>query len=590
DYIPQVIRRKHGEEPITYDIPGMEKYLKDTYGVTVYQEQVMLLSRLLADFTRGEADRLRKAMGKKIASMLAELKPKFIEGGKKNGHDENILLKIWADWEKFASYAFNKSHAACYAWVAYQTGYLKAHYPAEYMAANLTRNKDSIEDVKKFMEECKAMKIEVKGPDVNESDLNFTVTDDDGIRFGLGGIKGVGEGAVEAIVSEREKHGKYKDIYDFIERVNLQACNKKAIESLAYAGAFDGFEGATREQYFEVNNDGAMVFSDALIRYGNDYQRDKGVNQNTLFGMEELSVVIKKPALAKTQSWNTLMKLEKEKEMIGMYLSSHPLDDYYVEISSFCNMTCKDLNAILSDKECATVGSPSFVNNKDFNIGGLVVACREGQSKKGNNYGIITIADYSGQYEIFLMGKDLLEYGKYMREGLFVMVRGTIMDRRNIFNRFPVQAKKGEVVTLGVKVSKIMLMNEVCENMAETLTIKIVLSGNSYTKPTDVVVDADDVDIDSEKALNEVLDALNSAMTKEIAVKLTTLLKMKHTTESGEVDRDLSRGNLHLVFRFKVEGRWITVHSRKFRVAMSKQLEDFLREEKAQGTLDFALS
>ncbi len=589
DYIPQFIRRKHGEEPISYDIPIMEKYLKDTYGVTVYQEQVMLLSRLLAGFTRGQADSLRKAMGKKIAAMLADLKPKFIEGGKKNGHDEKILLKIWADWEKFASYAFNKSHAACYAWVAYQTGYLKAHYPAEYMAANLTRNKDSIEDVKKFMEECKAMNIEVKGPDVNESELNFSVTSDDGIRFGLGGIKGVGEGAVEAIVNEREKNGKYKNIFDFLERVNLQACNKKAIESLAFAGAFDCFDEHTREQYFEMNDKGVLAFCDSLIKYGNDYQRDRGVNQNTLFGIEELDVSITKPSLPVAQQWNSLMKLEKEKEMVGMYLSSHPLDDYYVEMTSFCNnMTCKKLNETLSDKECGTVGSPKFMNNKDFNIGGLVVGHREGRSKKGNDYGIITVADYSGQYEIFLMGNDLLNYGKYMREGLFVMVRGTIIDKKSMWSKFPVQHKAGEVLELGVKVSKIMLMNEVCEKMAETLTVKINLSTGIATK--NVSVDADDIDEDSEKAINEVLDAFNKTMTSDVAAQMTALLKKKHLTESGEVDRDLSRGNMNLVFKFRVEGRWITVRSRKYRVSMSKQLEDFLREEKSRGVLDFSLN
>ncbi|MCM8871849.1 MAG: DNA polymerase III subunit alpha [Paludibacteraceae bacterium] len=588
DYIPQFIRRKHGEEPISYDIPVMEKYLKDTYGVTVYQEQVMLLSRLLAGFTRGQADSLRKAMGKKIAAMLADLKPKFIEGGKKNGHDEKILLKIWADWEKFASYAFNKSHAACYAWVAYQTGYLKAHYPAEYMAANLTRNKDSIEDVKKFMEECKAMNIEVKGPDVNESELNFSVTSDDGIRFGLGGIKGVGEGAVEAIVNEREKNGKYKNIFDFLERVNLQACNKKAIESLAFAGAFDCFDEHTREQYFEMNDKGVLAFCDSLIKYGNDYQRDRGVNQNTLFGIEELDVSITKPSLPVVQQWNSLMKLEKEKEMVGMYLSSHPLDDYYVEMTSFCTMTCKKLNDTLSDKECGTVGSPKFMNNKDFNIGGLVVGHREGRSKKGNDYGIITVADYSGQYEIFLMGNDLLNYGKYMREGLFIMVRGTIIDKKSMWSKFPVQHKAGEVLELGVKVSKIMLMNEVCEKMAETLTVKINLSTGIATK--NVSVDADDIDEDSEKAINEVLDAFSKTMTSDVAAKMTALLKKKHLTESGEVDRDLSRGNMNLVFKFRVEGRWITVRSRKYRVAMSKQLEDFLREEKSRGVLDFSLN
>jgi DNA polymerase III alpha subunit len=253
-------------------------------------------------------------------------------------------------------------------------------------------------------------------------------------------------------------------------------------------------------------------------------------------------------------------------------------------------MTCKELNDILSDKECGTVGSPKFMNNKDFNIGGLVVGHREGRSKKGNDYGIITVADYSGQYEIFLMGNDLLNYGKYMREGLFIMVRGTIIDKKSMWSKFPVQHKAGEVLELGVKVSKIMLMNEVCEKMAETLTVKINLNTGVATAAKNVSVDADDIDEDSEKAINEVLDAFNKTMTSDVAAKMTALLKKKHLTESGEVDRDLSRGNMNLVFKFRVEGRWITVRSRKYRVAMSKQLEDFLREEKNRGVLDFSLN
>ena len=274
DYIPQFIKRKQGLEPVTYDIPVMAKYLKDTYGVTVYQEQVMLLSRLLANFTRGESDKLRKAMGKKQMAVLASLKDKFMDGGKANGHNPDVLDKIWKDWEKFASYAFNKSHAACYSWVAYQTGYLKAHYPAEFMAANLTVHKDDIKEVSKLMDECKALGLSVLEPDVNESELSFTVNSKGDIRFGLGGIKGVGEGAAEAIINEREKNGKYAGIFDFLERVNLQSCNRKTIENLAQAGAFECFDDIYREQFFGIDNDGTSGL-DMLMNYGQKWQADK---------------------------------------------------------------------------------------------------------------------------------------------------------------------------------------------------------------------------------------------------------------------------------------------------------------------------
>ena len=283
DYIPDFIDRKHGRKPIEYDIPIMEKYLKDTYGITVYQEQVMLLSRLLADFTRGESDALRKAMGKKLRDKLDHMKPKFISGGQKNGHDPKVLEKIWADWEKFASYAFNKSHATCYSWVAYQTAYLKANYPAEYMAATMSRNISNITEITKLMDESKATGITTKGPDVNESYLKFSVNRKGDIRFGLGAIKGVGESAVHSILEERERNGEYKDIFDFVQRVNLSACNRKNIENLALAGAFDSFPGIKREDFF-VKNAKDETFTEVLVRYGNKYQMDKAAASNSLFG------------------------------------------------------------------------------------------------------------------------------------------------------------------------------------------------------------------------------------------------------------------------------------------------------------------
>ncbi len=462
DYIPQFIRRKHGKEPIVYDIPVMEKYLKDTYGVTVYQEQVMLLSRLLAGFTRGEADTLRKAMGKKIAAMLAMLKPKFIEGGKKNGHDPKMLEKIWGDWEKFASYAFNKSHAACYAWVAYQTAYLKAHYPAEYMAANLTRNKDSITEVAKFMDECKNMKLSVKGPDVNESELNFTVNKDGVIRFGLGGIKGVGEGAVEAIVNERLANGPYKNIFDFAERVNLSACNKKAIESMAYAGCFDAFSEIAREQFFAPNVKGTL-FIESLINYGNRYQQDKVMNQNSLFGGFD-AVEITKPAIPPSPSWSQLEKLNKEKELVGMYISAHPLDRYKTAIMYGCSHKTAEINELKINKK-----------NESFTIGGIIVDVREGRTKKDTQFGIFTVEDYDGQHEFPLFGNDYVNYGKFLKKDLFVFVSGC-SQQRGLDWKWKKADNSEQTQEWEIKIKNIELLEDVENKLIEKLTIDIPLS------------------------------------------------------------------------------------------------------------------
>ena len=453
DYIPQFIRRKHGEEPITYDIPVMEKYLKDTYGVTVYQEQVMLLSRLLAGFTRGEADTLRKAMGKKIAAMLAMLKPKFIDGGKKNGHDEKILLKIWADWEKFASYAFNKSHAACYAWVAYQTGYLKAHYPAEYMAANLTQSKDSITDVQKFMEECKAMKITVKGPDVNESELNFTVNKKGEIRFGLGGIKGVGGGAVESIVKEREANGKYKDIFDFVERVNLASCNSKTIQSLAQAGAFDSLD-VRREVFFGDSSDRDR-FLDTLVRYGNVYQTDKKSNTNTLFGQISETVAIPHPHVPDVPEMPLLEKLNLEKEVVGIFLSGHPLDPFRFELDYYCTVSPNELEDLERFRNC------------DVSFGGLVTESREGLTKNNKPYKVFTIEDYNGSKEIALFGKDYESFGRTIDKNSTLFIKARVEERQ--------YADKEGKKPLEVKVKSVRLLSNIRDELIKKITIKINL-------------------------------------------------------------------------------------------------------------------
>ena len=348
-YIPSFINRKHGLEKIEYHFPEMEARLQDTYGITVYQEQVMLLSRDLAGFSRGESDELRQVMGKKLTERMEPLKDKFMKGAKANGFDsEEKLERIWSDWSEFAKYAFNKSHATCYSLIAYQTAYLKAHFPAEFLAANLTRNKDNITEVEKFMDECRSMGMHVLGPDVNESDLNFTVNQDGNIRFGLGGIKGVGTGAVEAIVEEREKNGKYTGVFDFIERVNLTSCNKRAIESLVYAGAFDNFPEMSREQFFAENRKGEIVL-ESIIRYGNRYQIDSEANQNTLFG-DMAEVEIMKPEIPYASEWTPLEKLKKEREYIGMFLSAHPLDDYEFEMKYLCNANTSDLKNLMKYK------------------------------------------------------------------------------------------------------------------------------------------------------------------------------------------------------------------------------------------------
>ena len=341
DYIPSFIARKNGKEEIKYDIPCMEKYLKDTYGITVYQEQVMLLSRQLADFTRGQSDALRKAMGKKKKAIVDQMKPMFIEGGKKNGHDPKVLEKIWADWEKFASYAFNKSHATCYSWVAYQTAYLKAHYPAEYMAANMSRNLANITEITKLMDECKAMGIETLGPDVNESRNKFSVNKGGAIRFGLAAIKGMGAAAAESLIAEREKNGPYKDIFDFVQRVNLSACNRKCFESLALSGGFDSF-GIDRERYFAQNEKGENFF-DTLLRFGQAYQVSKQQASNNLFSMfADEEVEIATPKIPECERWSDIERLNRERDLVGIYLSAHPLDSYAVVLENLCNTKCPE--------------------------------------------------------------------------------------------------------------------------------------------------------------------------------------------------------------------------------------------------------
>ena len=450
DYIPDFIDRKHGRKPIEYDIPIMEKYLKDTYGITVYQEQVMLLSRLLADFTRGESDALRKAMGKKLRDKLDHMKPKFIEGGRKNGHDPKVLEKIWTDWEKFASYAFNKSHATCYSWVAYQTAFLKANYPAEYMAATMSRNISNITEITKLMDESKATGIMTKGPDVNESYLKFSVNRKGDIRFGLGAIKGVGESAVQSILEERERNGEYKDIFDFVQRVNLSACNRKNIENLALAGAFDSFTGIKREDFF-VKNAKDETFTEVLVRYGNKYQMDKAAAANSLFGGEN-QVDIATPEIIPSPAWGDLERLNKERDLVGIYLSAHPLDEYAVILENVCNVHMAELADLTP------------LQNRDLTMGGIVSAVREGYTKTGKPYGIAKVEDYSGSAEFAFFGNEWVEKKNFFMTGMFLFMRGKC------------QPKQWRQEEWEVKISTIELLPEVKEKIIEKLTVSAPLS------------------------------------------------------------------------------------------------------------------
>ena len=410
DYIPSFINRKQGREPIEYDIPCMEKYLKETYGITVYQEQVMLLSRQLAGFTRGQSDTLRKAMGKKQIEKMNELEALFYEGGEKNGHDKVVLNKIWEDWKKFASYAFNKSHATCYSWVAYQTAYLKANYPSEYMAAVLSSNLNNVDNLSKYMDECRSMGIEVLGPNINESYRSFSATKDGRIRFGLAGIKGVGVSCVDSIVEERDKNGPYKDIFDFVQRINQGACNRKALESMALAGAFDDFKEIKREDFFEVNPRGE-VFSETLMRFGQRYQVSQQEMQNSLFGAFG-AIEVATPSIPNAEPWSQLERLNRERDLVGMYLSAHPLDPYYMEVNYGC------------DTPLAEVKNKADQLDKELTMAGLVVDFQVRTGKKGGQFGILKIEDYSGSFEFMLFGNKFVDYQKYGVPGLAIVVRG----------------------------------------------------------------------------------------------------------------------------------------------------------------------
>ena len=500
DYIPSFIARKNGKEEIRYDIPCMEKYLKDTYGITVYQEQVMLLSRQLADFTRGQSDALRKAMGKKKKAIVDKMKPMFIEGGKKNGHDPKVLEKIWADWEKFASYAFNKSHAACYSWVAYQTAYLKANYTPEFMAAIMTRRRDDIREITKLMDECKALGVTTKGPDVNESFVDFGVNKNGEIRFGLAAIKGIGETAASAIIQERRTNGPFKNIYDLVERVSTASVNRKCLESLALSGALDCL-GIMREQYFAPDAKG-NTFIEILSRYGQLYQQEKQNAQNSLFGGFD-DIEITKPQPPKAETWSNIEKLNRERELIGIYLSAHPLDDYRVVLEHICNAHPSDVGRDADREELA--------KKETVRVGGIVTNVRTGFQKNGNPCGFVTIEDFTSAGEIAFFGESWGQWAGKLSMGSSVCVS------MKCYKKFPTSNY------FNIDITDVQYLNTLKENAIHKLTISI---------PASVLVPPKDAADDAGNDAGNIAEDLNTLICKKKGP--TTLYLQLTDAETGK--------------------------------------------------------
>ena len=451
EYIPSFVDRKNGNEEIAYDLPAMEEYLEETYGITVYQEQVMLLSQKLAGFSKGDADVLRKAMGKKIFALLQKLKPQFIDGGKGNGHPEEVLEKIWKDWEAFAAYAFNKSHSTCYAWIGYQTAYLKAHYPAEYMAAVLSNNMNDIKQVTFFMEECRRMGLKVLGPDVNESFYKFAVNDQQAIRFGMGAIKGVGKGAVETIIEHR-KEGKYNSIFDLVKRIDLRAANKKAFENLALAGSFDSFDNTHRAQYFNPDGDG-ITFLEKVLRFGAKYQENLNSAQISLFG-EDTNKTYQDLTIPPCEPWSNLIRLKKEKEVVGIYISSHPLDDFSHEMEHFINIPLNHL------------GDLDHLINRELNVGGIVNEVQHLESRNGKGWARFQLEDFIDQYEFRIFGEDYLKYRHFLVVNQFIRIR--IMVRKGWTN-----AETGKVGAPRIQFLNFEMLQNTVENNAKKITIQL---------------------------------------------------------------------------------------------------------------------
>lgn len=547
EYIPSFIRRKHGEEPIEYDHPMMEPYLKDTYGITVYQEQVMLQSRALGLFTRGQSDTLRKAMGKKKFELLAELKGKFVEGCKNNpdfvqgakekGKDvEELVNKIWGDWEAFASYAFNKSHSVCYAYIAYQTGFLKAHYPAEFMAANLSNNLSDITKVTVFMDECKRMGLSVLAPDVNESYNDFTVNSHGQIRFGIAAIKGVGEAAVEKIIEEREKNGPYKDVYDFFERIDYKSVNKKTIENLITAGGLDSF-GYHRAQYLHLV-DATTTVLDNLVNYGQKNQQDSMNLQATLFG-ELDGFEVTKPNIPDCEPWHDYEKSKKEKELIGIYLTSHPLDPYKLEMQLLCTPV-EELNS----------GLETF-KGKEINIAGIITAKREGKTKTGKDFGILTLEDFSGTYELAFFGKDYTDFRQYFIDETAIYVKGKVG---------PKWGKEGNELTFTIQ--KVGLLEALTENAIRSITLQ---------------VDIKKLTLETVTEIHELFTTdVNSESYKEAQKKATEQKTQKNSDPENFEEPVTAQNDIPLNFMlFDRQGNSVKMFSRTCKIRRSRELYEY---------------
>lgn len=547
EYIPSFIRRKHGEEPIEYDHPMMEPYLKDTYGITVYQEQVMLQSRALGLFTRGQSDTLRKAMGKKKFELLAELKGKFVEGCKNNpdfvqgakekGKDvEELVNKIWGDWEAFASYAFNKSHSVCYAYIAYQTGFLKAHYPAEFMAANLSNNLSDITKVTVFMDECKRMGLSVLAPDVNESYNDFTVNSHGQIRFGMAAIKGVGEAAVEKIIEEREKNGPYKDVYDFFERIDYKSVNKKTIENLVTAGGLDSF-GYHRTQYLHLV-DATTTVLDNLVNYGQKNQQDSMNLQATLFG-ELDGFEVTKPNIPDCEPWHDYEKSKKEKELIGIYLTSHPLDPYKLEMQLLCTPV-EELNS----------GLETF-KGKEINIAGIITAKREGKTKTGKDFGILTLEDFSGTYELAFFGKDYTDFRQYFIDETAIYVKGKVG---------PKWGKEGNELTFTIQ--KVGLLEALTENAIRSITLQ---------------VDIEKLTLETVTEIHELFTTdVNSESYKEAQQKAAEQKTQKNSDPENFEEPATVQNDIPLNFMlFDRQGNSVKMFSRTCKIRRSRELYEY---------------
>ena len=547
EYIPSFIRRKHGEEPIEYDHPMMEPYLKDTYGITVYQEQVMLQSRALGLFTRGQSDTLRKAMGKKKFELLAELKGKFVEGCKNNpdfvqgakekGKDvEELVNKIWGDWEAFASYAFNKSHSVCYAYIAYQTGFLKAHYPAEFMAANLSNNLSDITKVTVFMDECKRMGLSVLAPDVNESYNDFTVNSHGQIRFGMAAIKGVGEAAVEKIIEEREKNGPYKDVYDFFERIDYKSVNKKTLENLVTAGGLDSF-GYHRAQYLHLV-DATTTVLDNLVNYGQKNQQDSMNLQATLFGDLD-GFEVTKPNIPDCEPWHDYEKSKKEKELIGIYLTSHPLDPYKLEMQLLCTPV-EELNS----------GLETF-KGKEINIAGIITAKREGKTKTGKDFGILTLEDFSGTYELAFFGKDYTDFRQYFIDETAIYVKGKVG---------PKWGKEGNELTFTIQ--KVGLLEALTENAIRSITLQ---------------VDIEKLTLETVTEIHELFTTdVNSESYKEAQQKAAEQRTQKNSDPENFEEPATVQNDIPLNFMlFDRQGNSVKMFSRTCKIRRSRELYEY---------------